>query len=804
MSLSSNKKIMKIILTLFFSFCSFLSFAQVAITGRVIDKYTRLPIEFAEVVLLNDKSVIVNGQVTDDTGTFKLTAPKGEYLLTAFFVGKRLFKENIVLSNNTDFGEIEVENEIALEQVIVSGKKKLITRKIDRLVFDVEHSSKSSAGDVLEVLKVIPGVRVQNNRLTLIGKSSLQVMVDDKIMHLSGDDLVNFLGSFASEDVKRIEVITSPPAKYDAAGNSGLINIQMKKTQADSWNAQVRTYYRQRKYPLGTIGGTFNFKKNKLSAIASINYRDGVYYQEQDDYTYLTSGVWHLSSPFKAVYNGLGSRIGIDYAVTPHWSMGGQYMHNMTNAVYHDSPNTSVYNNVTNNISKFLNSSGTIIPESHMNSFNYYNIITLDTLKRKIAIDFDYFVFINKEASSYEGNQVITETSAEQYYKGFNGNNQSIKNVSIKLDVDYPTSYANFNLGGKFSTSKSINGIDYYNSGLVNAPVQNMPLGHNDFAYNEDVEALYVSLRKKINDKLNLKLGVRMEATQTKSTSNALKLFENNDYVKYFPSFYLSYVSSENSTFGFSYSKRIQRPSFIQLNPNVIYINPFQAIEGNALLKPAYIDNLELTNTYGNLDTKIYFSHEEAMFTQVPLPNTSKDFILFTNQNYINRQRIGISENFTFDRIPWWASNNSIDINYSISKFSLTNEQKDQKGYNATLSSYNDFDLNKNKTLLAGINFWYEFPGVNGIFNKESASSLSFSLRYLLFNKNLNLSLRVNDVFKGAAERTTATINGIYQTARYYYDTQYFQVSASYKFGNKKMRVRRHVTGNEGEKNRTK
>ena len=371
------------------------------------------------------------------------------------------------------------------------------------------------------------------------------------------------------------------------------------------------------------------------------------------------------------------------------------------------------------------------------------------------------------------------------------------------MDIEYPLEWIDLSFGGKISNSKSLNDIVFFNSGLVDNPVINLPLSQNDFEYKEDIQALYISANKKFNDKWSLQIGLRMEATQTDSKSDNLNLSTKNDYTKFFPTFYLSYDATENSNFSFNYSKRIERPSFFELNPNIYFSNPFQSIEGNAFLQPAYIDNFELTNTFKNFVTKLYYSYEDNLFSQVPLADATTNIIRFTNENFINTNRIGISENYTFDKISWWSSNNSLDINYSKSKFNLEEEQEDQEGVNATISTYNDFNLNADKTLLMGVNYWYSFPGVDGIFDTKSASSLSLSLQYLLLNKDLNITLRGNDLFKTSAERTTTTVNGVFQTARYYYDSRSFQLSVSYKFGNKNISAKRHATGNEDEKGRT-
>jgi len=792
------------ILTFLVLFLSTTITAQTEIIGSIIEKESQKPLEFAEVILLTDQNSDIIGAVTDTQGKFKLNAKSGVYSLQVIYVGEILYKKNITVGEEPiDVGIIEVVNAQELDEVVIAAKNKLIQRKIDRLVFNVENSSKASEGDALEVLRVTPGVRVQNDRITMIGKSNLQVMINDKIVQLSDEDLSNFLKSIASEDIKNIEVITTPPAKYEAAGNSGLVNITLKQAKKDSWNAQLKSSYRQRTFPTGSLGGSFNFNKNKFSIATSFNYSKGTYYQDQDDYAFFPDGIWFTSSPLKAGIERLNGRIDINYQITPKWAMGGQYLYSKTSFDVTDAPFTPVFDNDTNEIIRSLQSEGTTKLSPEINSINYNNEIKIDTLGRNIDINLDYFAYDNPDTKTYNGISIINDPFSEQFYRGINTNKQDVTNYSAKIDVEYPTKWVNLSFGGKLSTSKSLNDIEFFNSGLVNEPITNLPLSQNDFEYNEDIQAAYFSLNKKFNDKWDAQLGVRYEATQTTSISNNLNLDFDNDYDRFFPTLYFSYNATENSTFAFNYSKRIERPSFFELNPNIYFINPFQTIEGNAFLQPAFIDNIELTNTYKNFVTKLYYSFEDDMFSQVPLPDATTNIIRFTNENFIDTQRFGISENYTFDKVKWWSSNNSLDINYSKSKFSLAQEQEDQEGINARVSTNNDFNLNIDKTLLMGVNYWYSFPGVNGIFDTKSASSLSLSLQYLLLNKNLNITLRGNDLFKSSAERTTTTVNGVFQTARYYYDSRSFQLSVSYKFGNKNIQAKKHKTGNADEKGRT-
>ncbi|MCB0641734.1 MAG: TonB-dependent receptor family protein, partial [Phaeodactylibacter sp.] len=577
----------------------------------------------------------------------------------------------------------------------------------------------------------------------------------------------------------------------------------LKEAKADSWNAQAYASYRQRRFAGGAGGGSFNFNKNKFSLASSLNYWNGNYYQEQDDYAYFPDGLWYTSSPFKAHIKGLNGRADLNYQVGPNWSMGAQYMYARTDYAVTDQPYTPVYDYETDAILRYLQSEGTMDLSPEIHSVNYNNVLQLDTQGRSISLNLDYFTYRNPDIKTYIGESVIAEPALVQYYQGINTNRQDVENYSGKIDIDLPTSWATLGFGAKISTTQSFNDIEFFNSGLVEEPISDFITEVNDFEYDETIEAAYVSANKDLSDKWSAQLGLRLEATQTNSFSKNLQLDVDNDYVKLFPSFYLSYNQSADATYSVTYSRRIERPGFFDLNPNIYFINPFQTIEGNAFLQPAFVDNVELSYTYKNYFATVYYSYEDNMFAQVPLPNASTNIIRFTNENYINTQRLGISQNLVFDQLSWWTSNNSLDVNFARSEFDLAEQQADQRGINAQVSTYNDFTLNKAGTLYAGINYWYSFPGVDGIFNTQSASALSVYLQLRLLNKKLSLTLRGNDLFKSSAERTETTVNHVFQTARYYYDSRFFQVSLSYKFGNDEISAKRHDTGNQDEKART-
>lgn len=779
--------------------------AQYSLTGQIIQDDQSVN-SYTEVTLTDKNSIALVTSFAADDGRFTLQIDNpGEYSIIIKFMNNILYNKSIQIDSNVDLGKIKIQNSIELKEIVVTSKKKLIEKKIDRLIFNVENTIATTGGDALDALRITPGVKIQNDNISIIGKNTVSIMINDKLIELNQEELSNILKSISADNIKSIEVITTPPAKYDAIGNSGIINIKTKTANKDSWNANVGASYLQRSRADGSFFGNFNFNKKNWTISTSISYRNGKRYSEQDDFTYFPDALWYTSSPFLTDYRRFNWKLGIDYQITTKWKTGLQYMTNINQTKITDHPYTFVSDYVTSDILRYLNSNGDQKKSPNFQSVNYYNeIIIGSSSERKLSFNLDYFNYDNDDNRFYDGISIINSPFSQQYFKGFNLNSQNIQNYSGKVDVELPLKIANISFGAKVIGSDAKNNMNFFNSGLSDNPIINPPQELTSFKYKEHIQALYLSANKKINDKWEAQLGIRMEATQTIARSLSLDQEEKDNYVKLFPSVFLNYKPNETSILALSYSKRIQRPSFSELNPNQWYINPFQKISGNPFLQPAYIDNLELSYSYKSLENKIYYSYEKNLFGQIPIANPTTNQIDFTNENYVNTRRLGIMETFTYDKLNWWTSTNTINVNYVQSKSFISVLERNQNGWSSHLLTNNDFILNEDKTWLFNVNYWYNFKGVDGKFyNIGAMSNLSLTLQYLLMNKDLRISLRGNDIFRTEKIKVNSTVNGVLQKGVYYHDNQSIQINVSYRFGNKKVKPVKISVGNEEERVRT-
>src|SRR5690625_993436 len=486
--------------------------AQFNISGEVIDE-NDMPLPYVEVEVYENNEYITD-YITEFDGKFNIQLNKGNYKIIGNHFGVDVFTMDIKLNKNTDLGKVKVDNIIELEGIVLTGKKKLIEKKVDRIVFNVENSVSATGGDALDILKITPRVKVQNDQISMIGKSSMSVMIDDRLVQLSANDLTNFLKTLRWDEIKSIEVITSPPARYSAEGNSGIINIVTKKQRQDAWNATIRSVYQQASYATGLVGAGLNFKKNKVTLSSNINYSNGSNAPVENyeiDYTNL---FWKEQNKRRNFSKSISARIGLDYQITDKISTGFIYNYVSSTFEIRDNIKSTLSNSETNAIDSLIITKGNSIRERNSNRFNYHFIYDIDTLNRKLSFDFDFFNY-NLNSNHIFQTKTYDDNSSEitgSYNSANNKGLQDITNYTFNLDMEHPFEWANLNYGGRLSYINTDNNFEYYDltSGI---PIFDTSQS-NRFKYKENTQAIYFSAQKEISEKWETKIGLRLENTQ--------------------------------------------------------------------------------------------------------------------------------------------------------------------------------------------------------------------------------------------------------------------------------------------------
>lgn len=763
------------------------------------------PIGYATVsVNIVGSDSIVTGVVTDEMGKFEIEInAEGPLEIIARHIGFEDKIYQVSEDNKGDLGRIILtESARDLEQVTVQGIGPVLERKVDRLIFNVENSIvASSGGDALDVLQKTPGIRISGDEVSIVGKSSVKVMIDDRLSPLSGKDLANYLRSLTSNDISRVEVITNPPAKYEAGGNSGLINIVLKKAKKDYIGGNIQSSYRQNTYPTGYLGGGFTYQKDKWSLFSNLNSRLGSIEANENSVIDHSTQVWEGVSKIRYFSKFVSGRAGIDYELDEKSTIGIQYL-GSTNRPDNNEESSTYLFNASGGLDSLLRTLGNSDEKAFYHSLNGHFKTKFDTVGKSMSIDLDYFIHRNGSDRVNSTNVFLAsgnyiENSTETFR---NTSFQDIESFTSGIDFEWPTAFADVEFGSKLSFIKNNSEVGAFRF-QENVYVLDTDLS-NVFRYKENTQTIYGSVGKSLQ-KWDFKGGLRLEFTQTEGNSLTLLKTNKNDYYKLFPTAYATYTPNENHVWSINYGKRINRPDYADLNPFRWYPNPYSYTEGNPFLQPYFIDNLELSHLYrSNLNTSLYLMKLNNGSEQVTLIDPKTDIQATIRRNFLNEQMVGISQSFTFDRARWFESYLQYDLYYSRVTSMLPNTIDKQEGAGFYFSMDNTFYFNTEKTFLGELNFWYIAPGVSGVDRISKSCAVDLGVKAVLLEDQLHLGLVLSDIFKTDQRTIVSYVDGLRQEYRNYYDIRQLRLSAVYRFGNSNLKSKSKNFSNEDERGR--
>ncbi|PQJ81017.1 hypothetical protein BTO18_13625 [Polaribacter porphyrae] len=793
--MNTKMKTLQILIALLFSGI----LAAQTITGKVSDNIDVIP--FANVILKDGTQKIVAGTTTTDEGTFELKTVKGTYTLEISFLGYQMLSKTIIVDKNINLGILILkENAQALDEIVVKTEKRVIERKIDRFVFNVAKSIAAVGGNGVDVLRVAPGIQMQNNTLSILGKGATQVMINGRLSPLAGDELMSFLSGFSASDIIKIEVITNPPAKYDAAGNGGLINIILKKGIQDSWRNATTVSYNQNRYNFTTLNNNFFYNKGKFSLSTSINATKGALENLEGIAIEYPNNFWEIDLIGKMGRDQFSGRFLIDYAISDKTTFGVQYLGNQTNPNINSMTTSTIFDS-NNNLERSLQNEADNHRDSQNHSVNFHIISKLDDSGKNISFDADYFTFNSNNTLDFNTEQFNNSGVSQGISSAaLNIANQKIDNFSTQIDLDYPIEKVNLSYGVKASFTNSVSDVLYFDT-LSGNPILD-PNRSNAFEYKENVLAAYFSGNTKLNDKLTMQFGLRFEDTKTTGINAEINTENKNNYSKLFPSLYFSYAKNDNNNFNFAYGKRINRPNFRDLNPFRFYINDNSYSVGNPFLQPSFSDNFEVSHLYkNNLSTSFSLNITNDGYSVVFNTDAQNQDQIVTRENYFKTYRYTFTESFSYNKVSWFKSQNSVNLLGYVTKFTKDIGTNPKNGLQLYVTSNNTFSLSENTKLQ--VNSWYSSQHNRGLFSMGEMVDLSFALQHQ-FKNNIKMSLSFNDVLNTASLRDyVSSVNGIPQNYSQNESSRNFRISLSYDFGNKKVNVKNRGFSNDDEQRRS-
>ena len=568
-------------------------------------------------------STLVTGVVTDSLGTFSLTASAGTYLLELRALGYQGQYKTITLpATGLDLGELLLSEETQqLRGVEVRGRRPIITRQADRLVFDAQQIS-AGAQNALDVLKRTPGLSVSDQGISIIGRGKAIVLINDKRVRLSGEALTGLLRSYNQADIAEVQVLTTPPAKYEAEGNAGVLNIVMKKAQNDYFGGNISAdafLFKGRVSPSLSTG--LNYKQGRISA--SLNL-DGSHPNTIGTFdTYRTAPSTQLYSASSSLFDyqtrSLNIRGGLDYTINPELTVGftATYAPNSTQIDRtNETRNYSIRPDGSHDL--LLRLPGTASETEH-EAYTALNLHLEKTFAkapgRKISWDADYVGSRTSSDDRFASTGYLADGSpvagSDFSYKGHKG--QQVHSYLTNVDVTLPLGQTILAFGAKGTWSRTDNSNEYFAHTTLGART-------DAILFDEHVYALYTDITQPLSAKWNLRGGLRMEYTHPAGKVKGEPDLKTRDYVNFFPTLYLGFTPSERHALSFEGTIRLDRPHFSQLSPYPLYENQYSTISGKEDLRPTKQGSLTFGYTLdGSLNFQAFANYSWDGITPLAL-----------------------------------------------------------------------------------------------------------------------------------------------------------------------------------------
>ena len=765
---------------------------QGILKGRLVDEKAS-PLPFTNVRLLKTQkgAAPTSGVITDSLGQFQMVSPvAGNYYIQFTAIGLAKYTtDSFTVSGpefSKDFGTITMKRETKdLSNIDIVAMRPSIVQLADRMVISVQGTAMAAGNTAYNVLAKSPGIFVDpEGNIQLNGRGGVTIMIDGRLTYLSARDLRSLLESTPAENIKSIEIITNPSAKYDAVGTSGIINIVFKKNVMQGINGSVYTTYSTNlKQHMYGGGATINHKSGRWNSflITDINRRGSGreatftrVFRTQNKTTYFdqtAEGNWHNFGPPSV-------RLGSDYTINQNHSVGfiGSYFTNtahsnfLTETYLGNSPKT--YNQFVEADNYNSNTLKNFVTNLHYTG-------TLDTMGTTLSADVDFARLRNKGDGNFYNTYTRLSDGIKTTDNLYTYTPNGFDIYSGKIDFSYAISKTQkIETGGRISRVVSDNDFSFYfnNNGLVLDPLRT-----NHFYYKENIYAAYLNWSGSLSKKTLLQVGLRAE--QTKSRGQSFTTGEINDrkYLDWFPSVFLQHKASENYNIGVNYSRRLNRPNYGNLNPFRSYRDPYTWTVGNPYLRPQYTNLFNLTQTFKKIYiVQMFYQHVMDPMVELPMPDAPNAQVVYTTGNVDNSYSGGVSAIIPVKLAKRWDTRNTAQLSYS--KF--TTFQDFEKIVNEQLFYYiqSAHTILLPKDYRAEATFLYRGPAASGLYHQQAMYRIDLAFNKSFANKKFEIAVNINDITKGWRFRWAANYGGNINEFDQYLRWRTFGATLRYNF----------------------
>lgn len=766
--------------------------AQSVISGRMIDK-DNMPMVGATILLLNHAdSTYITGTASDSSGRFKLlNLNPGNYILSFSMMGfkKINMPQQVGLHTNNELGDIVLkEDSYILSAVTVTGKHTPVKVEPGKMVINLSSALLSTDGNILDALRKLPGVIVQNDgTIILNGKSGANVLIDDKVTYLSGENLINYLRSIPAESVENIELISQPSSKYDASGSSGMINIRKKRIKEQGINLAASSGVERGKRTRWNENVSLNLRHNKLYM-----YADYSYYEGKDVIELSVSGRYidpvtskpldlrkDFVTDITRQYRGHYLKTGVGYDLSDKITAETYFSSNWLDRNKKELTISDFF------INDNIQSDSTLTALSTID-YSYTNIIGGGNILYKFAETGKWDTSLDYQLFDQKDNQLLKslfETHVrplqEDTLSGKAGNDIKIYRGQTNLSYE---------LSGKFGFEAGLKSV-FVNIGS-NALYKNLVAGNwqednnlsSSFDYKENINAGYFQLNAKWSSRFSTEIGLRLESTYIKSNySSAIQdTTFSKTHTDLFPTFMAQYQLSDNHGLSMVYGRRIVRPNYRNMNPFVEVRDQFIYEQGNTGLKPELIDNIEISWLLNKrYSFNVFYAHRKNPISLSFLVEDSRVLIMPLNLsgNHSFGLRAGLNNLQPFS---WWTAHINGSLTYKQFDWVASGKLCRNEVATPTIHISNQFILPYGWS--AETNGFYSGKMIEGQTTVKPLWTMSIGFRKNLLNDQFSLYIYAHDIFHSVGPRVSVDSNYLYYTSKEKNDSRMIGVSVGYRF----------------------
>ena len=706
----------------------------------------RTPVDFANVLLRKPAdSTLVVGTTSNELGAFRLEAPQGTFLLEIHALGYKPFHKTLTLTGALDLGELLLTEETKeLSAVQVTGRRPIMLRKADRMVFDATQIA-PAASSALDVLRQTPGVNVSDDGISLIGKGGVIVLINDKRVRLSGAALIGLLRSYPQSDLQEIQILTTPPAKYEAEGNAGVLNLVLKKAKNDFFGGSISPRFGfRRERAMYSLNTNLNYKKDKVTASLQLGGGWASYDNSLGTYrTYPKQGTFYSS---ETAFSGTGPhfhvRAGIDYAFTPELSMGASISYSPQKENTRRENDSRDYRILPSKAYKLLRLLPGVADETDKSQYTTANVHLEKTFKsapqRRLSWDADYVGYRSQEGRNFTSRGLMPNGTpipgSDFHFDALT--DQHTDSYITSLDYTEPLGKGKLGFGAKGTWTRTTNRSDY-------DAKSSMGERHDKITFDEHVYALYADLNQPLSDKWSLRTGLRMEYTHTAGENNGRRLEHLKSYINVFPTLFLGYNPNDRHAFSLNGTVRLNRPHFGQLSPFASYENQYSIMRGKEDLRAAKRAQLALGYTFlGALNFQLDGGYLWDGITQVIRLDPKTNVGSYTHDNAEKTWTFGLENSFFFNKVSFFQTYISQRLWYSDMKIGPESTSLyGGAGLSYHVSLNNTFFFNRSKTFQGTCYLYYRTPSYDGGFHMGHMITGGAGLSYSLLQGKLRLAL---------------------------------------------------------------